>query len=131
MPPANPSLSLDSDTTLQNAALAKHDDLEDHIIDSLSTCDKKWYYIFGQEHVGAEDMRSGAMSKMAESVGKADKNVVVEVPGVVGVLDGERVKERLTEACERMGRKAVDCEWKEADELQGQRLIAWCSMARG
>lgn len=51
------------------------------------------------------------MPQMAKSVDKADKDLVVQIPRVLGALDGERVKERLTEACDRMGRKAVECEF--------------------
>lgn len=47
---------------------------------------------------------------MVESVNKANEDWVVQIPRVYGALDGETVKERLTEACDRMGRKAVDCE---------------------
>lgn len=57
------------------------------------------------------------MPKMAETIGSADKRSVVEVSSVVGLLDEERVRERLTESCGRMGRKATECELKTWAEM--------------
>lgn len=50
------------------------------------------------------------MPQTAENIAKADKGAVVEVTGVVGNLDEYRVRERLTEMCERMGKKPTECE---------------------
>ena len=67
---------------------------------------------------------------MSESVNKVDEDVVVQIPRVFGALDGERVKERLTEACDRMGRKAVECELRNENHSMYGTLMDTCSVAR-
>lgn len=51
------------------------------------------------------------MPKMADNVGKADKSSVVEVSSVIGAMDEVRIRERLTEVCERVGKKATEGEF--------------------
>lgn len=60
--------------------------------------------------MGANDLMQGAMPQTSESITKAGKSSVVEVANVVGVLDEVRLRERLTEVCDRMEKRATECE---------------------
>ena len=61
------------------------------------------------------------MPKTEEDIEKADKGAVVEIEGVVGSLDEMRVRERLTEMCERVGKSATECELRCANGSCGDR----------
>lgn len=97
----HPCLRLPSDYSLQSSQIALTKDVQDRLIDSLSACDKKWYYIFSQEHVGAEDLKDGAMPKLQRRLAEAGSDRVVQIPEVVqmGDLSAKTVAARLAEAC--------------------------------
>ena len=79
---------------------------------TLDECDRKWYYIFTQEHVSANDISDGGMPKLQKRVAGAAKGTVVEIPevNVNGELSAQSIKARLEKACSNKGKKGVECE---------------------
>ena len=98
------------------------EDVEDRLIKTLDNCDRKWYYIFTQEHVSASDFKDGALPKMQKRMAGAEKSTVVQIPEVSirGELSAQRIQSRLEEACSAKGKKSVECEFT---LKQGRRLL--------
>ena len=68
-------------------------------------CDRKWYYIYEQDHVTASDLRSG-MPKLQERIVGMEKSNVIDVPEVVasGGLSANGIVGRLEKACAAKGK---------------------------
>ena len=105
--------SLPKDAPLNRAQIALSQDIENRLIETLEACDKKWYYIFSQDHVTAEDLRGNKMAKLQKMLGGVDEAQFVGIPDLVedGGLKPYNVKARLIAACEARGKTEVDCKW--------------------
>lgn len=80
--------------------------ISDQLSQTLSQCDKTWYYIYEQEGTSASDLKS--MLKLQERMRGADKRKVVEVPDSVAIVGSgwsHWVVEELEKACAAKGKR--------------------------
>ena len=103
---------MSSDAPLKNAQIALAEDVERQLVETLQGCDRKWYYIFSQNSVSAQDFRDDGMAKLQGRIAGAETGAVVEISEVVtkGRLSAGGVRERLEGACSAKGKKGVECE---------------------
>ena len=89
--------------------MALSSDLESRIVDSLQQCDKRYYYIFVQDHVQANQLKD-SIPKLQGRIAEA-RSHVVEIPEVVanGGLSAESIVSRLEKACEAKGKSNKAC----------------------
>ncbi|KAK3700104.1 hypothetical protein LTR37_016107 [Vermiconidia calcicola] len=106
-----------SDAPLKNAQIALAEDVERQLVETLQGCDRKWYYIFSQNSVSAQDFRDDGMAKLQGRIAGAETGAVVEISEVVtkGRLSAGGVRERLEGACSAKGKKGVES-WPEAED---------------
>jgi hypothetical protein len=83
--------------------------LEDRLIETLEACDRKWYYVYEQDHVTARDLRGG-MPRLQERIAGMEKGSVVDIPEVVasGGLSANGIVERLHKACTAKGKTRTE-----------------------
>lgn len=103
---------MSSDAPLKNAQIALAEDVESQLVETLQECDRKWYYVFSQDSVSAQDFRDDGLAKLQGRIADAEKGAVIEISEVAnkGRLSAGGVRERLEGACSAKGKKGVECE---------------------
>lgn len=57
------------------------------------------------------------MPQVGEAITKAKEGSVVEVSNVVGAMDEVRIRERLAEVCERVGKRETEGEFRQLQAM--------------
>ena len=123
---------LRSDAPLRSTQIALTKDVEDRLIETLQDCERKWYYIFSQDSVRADDFKASSLPKLQKRIAGADAKAVIQIPEValMGELNAESIQKRLEAACSSRGKKSVDCKSSTRTEiLRNRKLTGTCDVA--
>ncbi|KAH9818537.1 BIG1-domain-containing protein [Teratosphaeria destructans] len=124
-PPAAPTLtthSLDSSNTLSSRQLATASSIQHALLHTLSSCPHKQYFVVSHPGLTTHDLQDENNFPYLRRRALSQDATVVQIPDVIGAVDGEGIASSLAEICHLHDIEATDYATPQA-HMRGQPAV--------